>query len=285
MKEIKRNYGIDLLRLVLMYMVCVLHTLVRGGVLAASTKGTYKYGMFLILEIFCFCAVDGFAIISGYTAVDKPQRYHKIASMWLQVFFYSFLITVFLTIVGINSSFSAMQILECALPVSSSKYWYFTAYFVLFFATPVLNKFISSIDIQTGKKAFIILLILFSFIEFNTGSFVTHRGYSTIWLIILYLIGALMKKIQLFEKRKSATLIMIWAGCILLTFIMKFFFNNGQLIGYVSPTILLSGMIMVILFSRMKANAKIISKLSPLAFGIYLLQLNVVIWSKMRNAL
>lgn len=33
MKE--RNYGIDLLRLVLMYMVCILHTLGQGGVLNA----------------------------------------------------------------------------------------------------------------------------------------------------------------------------------------------------------------------------------------------------------
>ena len=29
----ERNYGIDLLRLVLMYMVCMLHTLGQGGTL------------------------------------------------------------------------------------------------------------------------------------------------------------------------------------------------------------------------------------------------------------
>lgn len=51
------------------------------------------------------------------------------------------------------------------------------------------------------------------------------------------------------------------------------------LIKYTSPTILLSGLIMVILFSRMNLKGKIISKLSPLALGIYLFQLNPIIWN------
>lgn len=36
----ERNYGIDLLRLVLMYMVCILHTLGQGGILEACEPGT-----------------------------------------------------------------------------------------------------------------------------------------------------------------------------------------------------------------------------------------------------
>ena len=35
-----RNHGIDLLRLVLMFMVCMLHTLGQGGILNASAEGT-----------------------------------------------------------------------------------------------------------------------------------------------------------------------------------------------------------------------------------------------------
>ena len=36
----ERNYGIDLLRLVLMFMVCILHTLKQGGVLEACEAGS-----------------------------------------------------------------------------------------------------------------------------------------------------------------------------------------------------------------------------------------------------
>ena len=52
-----------------------------------------------------------------------------------------------------------------------------------------------------------------------------------------------------------------------------------MLISYISPTILASGLIMVVLFSRLKLkNVRLISLLSPLAFGIYLFQNSPVIW-------
>lgn len=42
----QRNYGIDLLRLVLMYMVCILHTLGQGGILNACQEGTTEFRVF-----------------------------------------------------------------------------------------------------------------------------------------------------------------------------------------------------------------------------------------------
>ena len=47
----ERNYGIDLLRLVLMYMVCMLHTLGQGGILGVCQAGTVEYKEFWFLEI------------------------------------------------------------------------------------------------------------------------------------------------------------------------------------------------------------------------------------------
>lgn len=38
MDKIKCNYGIELLRLTLMYMVCMLHTLQQGGILGAISE-------------------------------------------------------------------------------------------------------------------------------------------------------------------------------------------------------------------------------------------------------
>ena len=73
----ERNYGIDLLRIVLMYMVCILHTLGCGGVLAACTEGTTPHKVFWLLEILSYCAVDAFALISGYTATDKMRKFEE----------------------------------------------------------------------------------------------------------------------------------------------------------------------------------------------------------------
>ena len=38
--EKKHNYGIDLLRLVFMFMICNLHILKQGGVLSNLSKGS-----------------------------------------------------------------------------------------------------------------------------------------------------------------------------------------------------------------------------------------------------
>lgn len=198
----ERNYGIDLLRLVLMFMVCMLHTLGQGGILNASELGSLNFKVFWLLEILSYCAVDGFAIISGYIAIDKPRKYNKIVDMWFQAFFYSFVVTLILTIVGVNSSWGKLDIIKCAFPVVFGKFWYFTAFFALFFAIPLLNKFIFAIDDKTSKKSFLILIFLFSIMGVIGDPFKSQNGYSAIWLIFLYCVGALAKKIKLFKKEK-----------------------------------------------------------------------------------
>ena len=63
------------------------------------------------------------------------------------------------------------------------------------------------------------------------------------------------------------------------------FLGNSKLINYISPTILFSAMIMVILFSRLKIKTTIISKIVPFVFGIYLFQVNQVVWNNIiKNA-
>lgn len=55
------------------------------------------------MEIICYCAVDSFAFITGYTAKDnRKPNYSKLIGMWFQVVFYSFVLSVVLHWVGIG---------------------------------------------------------------------------------------------------------------------------------------------------------------------------------------
>ena len=274
----ERNYGIDLLRLVLMFMICILHVLGQGGILASSATGTAKYSVFWFMEIFAYCAVDAFALISGYTATDKPRKYEKLVNIWFQVFFYSFIITILFVIFGQAGNLQTKEIIKNALPITFEKYWYMTAYFLLFLAIPILNNYLFKLSEKAAKKAFIIFIVLFAGIGFMCDSFKTIGGYSALWLIALYCIGLLGKKINIFDKQKSIILILVWLLCIFGTWYSYVYLNMEKFVNYISPTILLSGLIMVVLFKRIKLKGNIISKLSPLALGIYLLQLNQVIW-------
>ena len=84
-----RNYGIDLLRIVSMLMVVILHVLGQGGVLKTSAPLSVGYEIAWFLEIMCYCAVNCYALISGYVGVGSKFKYSNIVNIWLQVIWYS----------------------------------------------------------------------------------------------------------------------------------------------------------------------------------------------------
>ena len=85
----KRNYGIDLLRLVLMYMVVLLHVLGAGGVLRAAEPLSGQYAGAYLLEALAFCAVNGYGMITGYVSYGKKWRLAGLGQLWLQVLVYA----------------------------------------------------------------------------------------------------------------------------------------------------------------------------------------------------
>lgn len=234
----------------------------------------------MLIDTFSYCAVDGFAIISGYMANNRQRKWSRLVEMWFQAFFYSFVITLILVFAGIGSGLGIIGVIRCALPVTSEYFWYFTAFFGLYFVIPVLDRFLFTIEEDVSRKAIIIIVMLFSVMGTVGDPFQSNRGYSLVWLVALYCIGVLAKRIRLFESRRSGFLIMIWGICIVVTWGARIC-GIDHLTNYVSPTIMFSGLIMVILFSRLQVSNKlntIITHLSPLAFGIYLFQLNRIIW-------
>lgn len=274
-----RNYGIDLLRLVLMFMICILHVLGQGGVLSSCVIGTVQYKVYWFIEILAYCAVDGFAFISGYTSTNKPQNFTKIVNMWFQVWFYSFFVSVLVTFIGVDGNWSRENIICRLFPVTYNQFWYFTSYFVLFFAMPMLNSFLFKVNESDCKKIFILLFATFSIMGTLADPFQLQGGYSAIWLMVIYCTGVLAKRIQLFERKNTVTLVILWLCLNMISWAQLVFRGDDLLVNYLSPTIFMSGMILVLIFSRLSPSGHVIRHLSPLAFGIYLLQLNPVIWS------
>ena len=170
----ERNYGIDLLRPILMFMVCVLHVLGKGGILAAVSFGTVEYKTFWLIETFAYFAVDAFAIISGYMAsYDKPLKPRKLIGLWFQVFFYSFVVTAIFAAAGLYSDFSKIAVCRAALPVTFGTYWYVTAYFVVFLFAPIINKFIAGASENTARKLLLVFFFIFTVLESVNFSFKT----------------------------------------------------------------------------------------------------------------
>ncbi len=274
----KRNYGIDLLRLVLMFMICIMHTVGRGRLLDYYEPCTLKYNINWLMYVLSCCSVDGFAIISGYVANDKSTKYSRLIELWFQVFFYSCFITLFFRVLGFADDYDSTEILTLIFPVTSKQYWYFTAYFGAFFFFPLIKKYVFAMKAETAGKMLILFFILFSVMEMNNDMFYLNTGTSLIWLIILYCIGALAKKCDLFADKKTWFLIMIFLISSVVSWLAYIIGGLDTLYIHISPTMLLNGLILVIVFARININGKIIKHLSPLAFGIYLFHVNRIIW-------
>lgn len=273
----ERNYGIDLLRIVAMLMICLLHVISFGGVLPSIPEGSVNSAALNLLKVCTLCAVNCFALISGYAATDKPIKYSKIVNMWFQAFFYSFAVSLTLSLVGVGAPLGIKDLIRLALPVTFNQFWYFSSYVLLFFALPILNNYLFNLNKTSAQKLFFILIILCSILTLLTDPFITNYGYSPLWLMIMYCLGMLAKKIHLFEGRKTYVLIILFVLSTLFTLAFDMY-NIHMFYSYVAPTIVFNALLLVVLFSRIRLKGTIISKISPLVFGVYLFQMSHVIW-------
>lgn len=281
-----RNYGIDALRLVAMFMVVILHVLGHGGILVkAKEMGGWHYTIVWLLEIFAYCAVDCYALISGYvgyTDQPKPYRYSKYGTMWLQVFVYSFGITLLAFLLG-GKTITTETLFNDAFPVSSKAYWYFNAYTPLFFIIPWLNHFIRERSRREMNLIVIFIIATFSFygcFSRSKDTFMTKSGYSFIWLLLLYFVGAWMKKYAIPEKIKTNKVIIRSLICFAVTASLRPY-EQSILVSYISPTILFIAFSFLVVFSKAKLwrpVKAIVRFLSPAAFGVYLIHCQRAIW-------
>ncbi len=288
----ERNLGIDLLRMLSMFMVAILHVCGQGGVLNATVGNVSANRIAWLLEIAGYCCVNCYALISGYVGVKSRFKYSNIILLWLQVFFYTGLVTLLFSIFS-PGTVETEQIVCAFFPVMKSQYWYFTAYAGMFFFIPLFNYAVNHMPKRQMGAVIIALTLLFSIVPafFRAGIFGkatgdvfgTVSGYSAWWLAILYLMGAYISKYNLFEKIPSWLFFGGYLGAVLVTWIAKFFIKGGGvLVNYTSPTILLAGVSLLLLFSRMKLRplAPVIRFLSPLAFSVYIIHVHPLIWKQ-----
>ena len=204
----ERNYGVDLLRNLSMFMVVMLHVLGVGGLLAATIDTPLKYHLLKVLHIGSMCAVNCYGLISGYVGYRSKFRISSIVTLWLQVFFYSLgLALVFL--IAMPGVVSIKDRIKLSFPVIFNRYWYFTSYFALFFTMPLLNAAIENIPKKTFEISFGVLTFLLTVCSQTVivdNQFGLNSGYSYIWLVILYCIGGYLAKYKIEIKKPAAVL-------------------------------------------------------------------------------
>lgn len=285
----EREYGIDLLRIVAAFYVIVLHTVRQGGILEAATTDTYQFYVCQAMISLAYCAVNLYGLISGYVGysdTEKPFQPAKLLLLWLEVVFYGVGITLLSSV--FFPAASASEYWSFAyLPLSKNTYWYFTAYCALFFFIPLLNSCVRHSSSNNLRFFFLSMIFFFSPFESSHGTFYTNCGYSFLWLMILYLCGAIMKKAQLCRRIHPALavfgILLCTAGNYYLRISSKALFNLEH---YSFPLYLISAMCHLALFSRMrigKLPAKLIRLTAPAAFAVYISNVQPFVWNDLMH--
>ena len=174
----------------------------------------------MLMQISVYCAVNCYALISGYVGINAQHKISNIIKLWFEVVFYTVGLTVLMKVIY-PAEVGLKEIVYSFFPVSTEQYWYFTAYVGVFLFMPFINM---NIKRMVGKELINLgLRLFFVFSMWQTlvdkQIFHTEEGYSFLWLIILYILGAAIKKIELGARVKAKWLVLIWCGCILGTYL------------------------------------------------------------------
>ena len=222
----ERKTGVDFLRMFLMFLVPILHLLGDGGVLANTQWMSGQYLSGWLLEAAALCAVDCFALISGYVGYTAKFRWSRVANLWLSIVFYTLGITALFALV-VPGSVNGKTWFAAFFPVISSQYWFITAYVGMFFFIPLMNLALERAGKRILTEVLVAVMVVFSFLPclftmlLQESPFGLHRGYSLVWLAILYLLGGYLRKYDIprtISRKKAAAL---FCACTLLAWLSK----------------------------------------------------------------
>ncbi len=198
----KRIENLDVLRCYSMLMIVTLHVIGIGGIIAiVSKQGFLRWGPISLLQYAFLCSVNVFMLLSGFFGVKIKFQYSRIAMLYLQTLFWSLTLAVVAHLFVPNHKIN-ISIFRY-IPLYTIYYWFFTSYFIVFFAMPMMNFVINSWTIEQLRKTILTFFILFTILTgsgvgyhkfWSREAFLLNDGYSPLWLAYVYFIGGFLSK-------------------------------------------------------------------------------------------
>lgn len=295
-----RNLGVDTLRCVAMLLIVCLHIMNRGG--ALPSPKTEAATLIYPLRILASSAVNMYALISGYVMLQSRFRPARVLELWLQVW----VLNVVVGLIGDWINPNAMDEefwVRYLFPFTQKAYWYFTAYVGVYAFSPLINRGIRGLNRVQAVSVLWIMLLVFSLGStlgyLNQGDpFSIGAGYSVLWLLALYTVGACIRRTDFLKNVSSLRLaIMLVLTIVGMTVLHRLallpnsspFMQtiNARLLDYTFPLISAVSVLMLLLFARLRVGGpagKLIAFSSPLTFGVYIIHVHHVLWIPMQGA-
>lgn len=282
MSSVSRNSNIELLRLVLIFMVVLLHfnNDVMGGAFCLVKDNALNNFTLHFFESISVCAVNCFMIVSGYFLfTNKRVDFGKVVDILLIVVFYR-VFDYFMQVLFFSESFSLKNFCIRFLPVN-----YFAIYYVVCY---VLSPFIAQVwdKLEDRTADFLIALLLMIFILIPTGldamadlhifpsiskslspisMMGNGEGYTIVQFLMMLSLGMWLRKRQL----KFSSWVLIGAYLVSSLIMTVFIEKLPSLYNYCSIFTVVTAVCIFLLFSKLDFQKKSINYCAKSCFAIF----------------
>lgn len=282
MDKVKRQSGIELARLICMFMVLAGHA---NGNIGQEVLIGDRGGAMLLINQFSLVCVDVFVMISGWFSIKASWK--GAAKLLFQVFYVTALCVSVSIIVGTPVSFR-----KDVLPylLLGSNYWFVVSYLILYALSPIINTFIEYSEEKVVRR----VILVFFFLEFFFGFLLDKGhfdyGFSPISFMGLYMLARYVRlyPVKLFSHSIGFDLtvytmlsllsaIGIWFG-------YKWFGMGFHLNHYDSPLAVAASLFFLLAFTKMDFKSEVVNWLASSAFAIYLFHTHSLVFPYFREA-
>lgn len=276
-----RDSNIELLRILAMIGVVLLHynnTTIGGG-FAHVAQVSLNHRLLQTVESIFICAVNVFVLITGYYGSNSSRAsVAKAGSLLLQV---SLFRTVQYTLdVLWGAEFSLTGLLVAMVPCN----WFVVLYVALYLLSPYLNRLLERISGKALRNLVILCICLFSVwpvvaktlqsllkVTFPGAIPVSldgdSEGYSLVNFVMLYLIGAWLRKENITVKKRWSG--MLFGLCAMLILLVSLW-DTTIAWAYNNPLVILEAVAAFLLMRQLPLKSRAVNFLAAGAFTCYL---------------
>ena len=278
---IVRQSNIELLRILSMIMIIAHHVGVHSGF--AFDAGIYINEFWvLFLKIGGKIGVNIFVLISGYFLIGaKSLKTNKVLKLWVQIFSYSVLIYTVFVVCGFEP-FNIKMMFEAFFPITYSKWWFASAYFVLYLLFPYINKMLIALDKKEYQKLLVLMTVCWCIIP--TFLEKSLQSNSLLWFVFLYALAGYLRlhmDVTLLKSGKYIAISIIFAiftyfSAVIIDVLsstnsfyanyITYFYNMQRL-----PMLLISVTLFIGFLNLKIGYTPLINIVSSSTFGIYLI--------------
>lgn len=261
----ERLSNIELLRILLMYMIVILHFVGHNALSANNDFHLVDKNWISanLMESFSCCAVDCFVLISGYFTIRF--RLSKLVVFLLPITFYELCISIlFYKYYG-------------AISFTPFNYWFVKPYFLLMLVSPILNEGLRHLE-RYKIMYFCLICILLSYCNtpLSEGAGKTFQIF-----VLLYTLGYSVSHYKRFSGGGKFWCV-VFSVASLLIFVQTYALEllghyrgvQSMSYNYNNILVIVAAVALLIFFTTLNIHSRIINWIGSSAFFVYIISEN-----------